>query len=70
MLRIDGDDGRQQWVVVNPTGGAVTAGDLKTDARAAYIETRREAVTTAWRHKGKTLRLRDREVRTVGSAGL
>jgi len=70
VLRIDGDDGRQQWVVVNPTGGAVTAGDLKTDARAAYIETRREAVTTAWRHKGKTLRLRDREVRTVGSAGL
>ena len=66
VLRINGEDARMQWVVVNPSGKALKAADLETDARAAYVEERRDAPVASWTHKASTLKVRGREMPGAG----
>ncbi|NCA10212.1 hypothetical protein EBR56_00100 [bacterium] len=62
VLRLRSDGDREQWVVANPLGQPITTAALRTDARAAYIETRRDAVVRAWSHEASTLVFRGAEL--------
>jgi len=66
VLRINGPDGLQQWVICNPEGRLRTVGDLQTNARVAYVELRSGEPTVVWQHRGSTLMLGGRNLITAG----
>ena len=72
VLRIRGEEGREQWVVSNPEGRLRTVGDLQTDARAAYVEFVAGEPVVVWRHRGSKLTIRGRNLvpTQAGNAGV
>lgn len=38
VWRIRGDEGREEWCILNPTGGPIEVDGLTTDARQAYLD--------------------------------
>jgi hypothetical protein len=66
VLRINGPDDREQWVVCNPEGRLRTVGDLQTDASAAYVEILAGEPSVVWQYKGSTLMIRGRNLAAAG----
>ena len=66
VLRINGPEDREQWVICNPEGRLQTVGDLQTDVSAAYIEIHAGDPVVVWKHTGSTLMIRGRNLVATG----
>jgi len=62
VLRMQDNDGREQWVIANPMGKPINTSELQTDARAAYIELHRDAMVRTWSYKASTIRFNGKEL--------
>jgi len=69
VVRVAAEKGREEWVVLNSSRAALTAGKLATDARAAYLDVRDGKTARALLIDGTFLALDGKDIHRLANRG-